>query len=473
MEVYSITRRRGEIRRLAVNEIVTAVFLMAARAKKLGYDVIFFPEAGGLPLKYIFQHGPAKEPDHQERIFSAKVTASTKSSLSKQICALLSPAECKAYLTKSQVGNFKKAMSKLPRGLKKELSKAVDLRRLECNQLHELIAQMIEIGLRVPSEARANWIRAGIIAGSSDPNSYLPENDSVRGFRVFRKRIIAYSLDHISDIVHGIRPLLNIVLSETNFAKATRLGKIYVIDEAISRGRTLNAMEIIFKAFNADVSWKIGVLYCPLNDAGHGKLDYVFSSTRIPTFSNRFDLIGNIVVESDKTFARYDIEGLLRKAEHSVFRHNRSQFLKYFKHSQSYVRHTFASYFQPGVCDIKDVLRLLHFVFVCPNQDIIKRCINLNPVKIPGIIEEASFYINMPHPLDPMPIRKRYKETMLELLRCFEKAKAGPEYASLEREFHAVRKHYEFLELRCWARRYRTMRLQIDKLLNQRTYDYK
>ena len=37
MEIYPITHRKGEIHRLVVNEIVTAVFLMAARAKKLGW----------------------------------------------------------------------------------------------------------------------------------------------------------------------------------------------------------------------------------------------------------------------------------------------------------------------------------------------------------------------------------------------------------------------------------------------------
>ena len=469
MEVYPITRRKGEIHRLAVNEIVTAVFLMAARAKKLGCSVIFFPEAGGLLLKYIFQHGPTKYLSHRERLFSAKATASTKSSLSKQICALLSPAERKARLTKGQIVNFKKATARLPRGLKKELMEAVDLRQLGRHRLCDLIERMTEIGLHIPSEDRVNWVQAGIIARSSDPNSYSPENDSVRGFRIFRKKIIAYSLDHVSDILHDIRPLLNIVLSESNFAKATRQGKIYVIDEAISRGRTLNALEIIFKAFNTDVSWKIGVLYCPLNGAGRGNLDYVFSSTRIPPFSNRFDLIGDIVVESDIAFVRYDIEGLLRRAEQSASRYDRSRFFKYFKRSQSYVRHTLSSFFQPGVFDIRDALRLLHFVFVCPNQDIIRRCINLNPVKTPGIIEETSFYINMPHPFDPMPIRKRYKETMLKVLKYFEKVKVGPEFTSLEREFRVVRKYYELLELRCWIRRYCTMRLQIDTLLNQRT----
>ena len=62
-------------------------------------------------------------------------------------------------------------------------------------------------------------------------------------------------------------------------------------------------------------------------------------------------------MESDIAFARYDIEGLLRKVEQSASGYDRSRFSKYFKRSQSYIRHTLSSYFQPGVFDIKDALR--------------------------------------------------------------------------------------------------------------------
>lgn len=469
MEIYPIVQKKWSISRIKIKDLVSAVFLMASRAENYGCGIMFFPEAGALPLRYIFERGIASRKDYAVKIFSSKVTSSTKSPLSKQICAILSPAERRQRLTRNQIADFKEAVDMLPSSSKKVLTKALDIGRLEYLNLSEIIGIINDIGLYVPSEDKSNWVKAGIIPKTHDYNNYSPESKSFEEFQNFRKKIITYSIERISDITHDTRSLFNIILSNTGFARAVHQDTIYVMDEAISRGRTLNILEIIFKAFDKNTDWKIGVLFCPVNIKSHGNVDFILSNSHTPPFSNRFDLIGNIVVESDIAFARYSTDDMLLRKKKHIKTANEKQLKEYFKCIRQFTRRTFFSLLKPNIIDEDDLVRLLHFVFVCNNMDIIKRCIDLNPVKIRGIIEEVSFYINMPHPFDPMPIRKEYKDAMLQAIGYFKKlplkSSIRREFQELKKNFYTIRKYYEANELKCWSERHHSAKSKIDSFL--------
>ena len=463
--IYPIVSRKESIQRIGVKDVVAAVFLMASKAKEAGCGVVFFPKAGGLPLKYIYKHSGISAKDPVVKIFSSKVTASSKSSLSKQICAILSPAERKRHLTKKQIDDFNKAAAKLPLVSRKKLIKSIDVGCLEQFNFCEIITKICDIGLYIPSEDRSNWVEAGIIPEAT----YLPENDSYEEFQNFRKEMIVYSLDRMPDIVHDVRPLLNIVLSRTTFAKVLCNDKVYVIDEAISRGRTLNVLEIIFKAFNKDAIWKIGVLFCPLNATGRGNVDFVLSQDNIPPFSNRFDLMGEIVVESDIAFATYNISELLSHRKKIISKPEHQRVVEYFQNIRKYIIQTCSDFLESGIINEDDLIRLLHFIFVCDNRIIIGRCIDLNPTEFPGLIEEVSFYINMPHPFDPMPIRKRYKDGIIKFLEYYQKMpskdKVKRKFQGFRKDFYFIKKHYELLELQSWLKRYQDTKSMMDSLL--------
>lgn len=467
MELYPITNKKWSIPRIALKNTVSAVFLMAARAKELGCGVIFFPEAGALPLKYIYKKGIGDKKGNNVKIFSSKITALSKSPLSKQICSLLSSFERKQRLTNNQIVDFKKAKVNLSASSKKALLKIIDINNLDKYNLAEIINRICSIGLVIPSEDKLNLIKCGIIPPT---DNYSPENNSVKEFKHFREKTINYSLEHITDISHDIRPLLNIILANTEFARTINGNKIYVMDEAVSRGRTLNTLEIVFKSFSSNVSWEIGVLFCPLRPHVGYNFDFVFSDDYIPIFSNRLDLIGNIIVESDLSFTKYEISKLLHRNKLAVSKLKEQQLKIYLRRINTFINQYFSEFLYPGVVDKNDLIRLFHFKFVCDGS-IIRKCLDLNPVDDSGLIEEISFYINLPHPFDPMPMRKKYKDIILNLLAYLDKEPLPKpitdELINLKKEFRSHRKYYEFLELESWSKRHDNTLLKLDLLIKK------
>lgn len=103
MIVYPNVPSKGSVERIEPKELVDAVFLMTSRAKEAGCKTVFFSEVGALPLKYVFQRGAIKRGSYDMDTFSSKVTAITKSPLSKQICSILTAQECNQRLTNDQV----------------------------------------------------------------------------------------------------------------------------------------------------------------------------------------------------------------------------------------------------------------------------------------------------------------------------------------------------------------------------------
>lgn len=465
MELFGAANRKIYIPRIAVNDIVAAVFLMGARAKKSGCQIIFFPEAGGLPLKHVYEKFTVKQNGKQIKIFSSKITALSKSCLSKQICGILTLNERRQYLTSGQIAAFKKAATKLPLHLKKELNKMIKLSSLKRYKLSEIIPLISEIGLYIPSEGENKLLKSGIVSEKKNLDSYAPERQSFKEFQRFRKKNIIYTIDSFSGIVHEIRSLLNIVLANTNFARTIAGNKIYVVDEAISRGRTLNTLEIVFKAFDNNIKWQIGVLYCPANVAGSGNIDFILSHEQIPPFSNRFDLIGNIIVESKMAFTSYNIEKLYLKRKQG-FIPNRIKVRRYLKSLRLYLKDNFFDFLAKEIFEIDDLIRLWHFIFVSGDLRMVKRCLDLNPSTGQGLIEEASFYLNMPNPFDPMPIRRAYKDYALNFLDYLPNL-AVKDWKKYKKNFLAIKKDYEFLELQSWVLRRRNYFREINHFINK------
>ena len=179
--------------------------------------------------------------------------------------------------------------------------------------------------------------------------------------------------------------------------------------------------------------------------------------------------MGEIVVESDIAFSSYDIAKLLPYRNKAISQLNHRQVIEYFNDIRKYVFHTFSEFLESGVLDENDLIRLIHFIFVCDEMTIIDRCIDLNPTQFPGLIEEVSFYINMPHPFDPMPIRKRYKDGIIRFLEYYKKMSLrNPiknEIQRFRKKFYSIKKYYELLELHSWLKRYQDAKSMIDSLL--------
>ena len=469
MDIYPEPDKKRFVSKITMKDMASAVLLMADRAEKEGAAVFFFPEAGALPLKHVFEKLVAGQKKSAAKIFSSKVTAAVKSPLSKQICTILKPSERRRRLSRAQAAGFRKAVAALPVRSRRELLKAIDIGQLESLSLREIIEKIGTIGLYVPSEDESNLAEAGVIPKTRRSGRYLPEDGSPKEFYDFRKRNIAYILDSLSDITHDTRDLLNIVLSETEFAREIRGNRIYVIDEAVSRGRTLNVLEIIFKSFYKDAAWKIGVLFCPLRIVGESKLDFVFSSRKVPPFSNRPDLVGQIVVESSTAFVKYSIDKLLVERENRRPKVKPKQLGSYLKNLRRFASRSFHDFLDPALVTEDDLVRLFHFKFVCQDHDILKRSLNLNPAKTSGLIEETGFYLHMPHPFDSMPIRREYKNRMLQISDKLDRLPASSplkkSFLRFKEEFRDLREYYELLELRCWSQRYHGRLAEMNKLL--------
>ena len=126
-------------------------------------------------------------------------------------------------------------------------------------------------------------------------------------------------------------------------------------------------------------------------------------------------------------------------------------------------------FLKEGLIYEDDLIRLINFIFECEDEKIIKRCLDLNPMEIDGLVEEVSFYINMPHPFDPMPVREKYKNSMIGVFKYIQKIlkenTTREEINRFRKEFHSIKRDYEKMELQCWSGRYHKMLSEIDKVL--------
>ncbi len=458
--LYSVLKREGEIKKVSLKEAVLFVKAVKKRVEAEGYKLIIFPEAGAIPLEYIFKK---INKDRKIKIFSSKITASSKAQIGKQICGFLSQKEKETKLSSLEKKDFLRETSQLESPIKKQIIYLLDQKDLLNKKRSEIIKEIAELNLVIPSEDKSYWNNLGLKLNGTDIKNKTQ-------FKKIRKKAIKKILRDIDKISHPTRNLLNLLLHDTNFSKAlTTNKKAYIIDEAISRGRTLNSIEIILRSFNKDAEWKIGCLYCPEIKKPFRKIDYIYNNIKASPFSNRLDLIGEIIIESEDSFSKYSIKSLLKdhKKVSTVIdkcRLNKSLFnIKKFISENNLIK-------KKGVLQEEDIIRLIIFKFLDDNHYIIKKCLDLNPVDCTLIIEETSFYINMPHPFNDINERNRYKKEVVYLLEIINKIKQENSgmhiYNKLKKEFFSIRKDYEYLELLCWYKRYKHVKKQLNEYIS-------
>jgi len=454
--LYPILKRCGEIKKVGLKEIVLFVKAVKKRVEMGEYNLIIFPEAGAIPLKYIFKK---INKDRKIKIFSSKITACSKAQIGKQICGFLNQKEKETKLPSLKKRAFLHEISQLESPTKEQIISLIDQKDLLNKKRSEIIKEIAELNLVIPSEDKSYWNNLGLKLNGTDIENKFQ-------FKRIRKTAIKKILRDIDKISHPTRNLLNLLLHDTNFSKAlTTNKKAYIIDDAISRGRTLNSIEIILRSFNKNAEWKIGVLYCPEIRKPLGVIDYINSNIQASPFSNRLDLIGEIIVESDESFSKYPIKNLLKSYIKSPITIDMCKVDKFLLKIKKFI-------FQNnlikdrGVLQEEDAIRLLIFEFLDKNYYLIKKCLDLNPIDCTSIIEEISFYINMPHPFNDINERNAYKKEIIDLLERINKIKQKRSniqvYNKLKQEFFSIKKDYEYSELLCWYTRYKHIKKQLN-----------
>lgn len=454
---------------LPIRSIPEAVFELSKRISD-SYTTVFFPEAGSLPLKECFNylrknHKLDKMLDKKE-VFSSKLTALSKCPLSKQIIGLLSESEGHSYITDRQVERIQRALANLSKNDLASYNKALKSNDLKSLTIAEFITRVAEIGLYIPTEDRKRWSELGITEANNDLNFSSTEPKIIEDFHKFRHQAIKTIIDNLDAIHHPARTLLNIVLEDTTFGTAVAKGNIYVIDEAISRGRTLNTIEIVFRSFYCDAMWGIGALFCPDFSESKGVIDYVYSNRLASPFSNRLDIIGNIIVESDNGFSHYNLETFPCR---SIFSADRKELRQFEAHLSAFITEFIKPDKDSDLFKI-GIKRFLMFCLAEPDSNIIQKCLDLNPCDSSGLIEEVDFYINMPHPFSPLHLRNRYKASMesaYQIITDTSNQIMVKKLSKLSKHFKEIRTAHENEVVSSWIRCYKQTHQKLYQALDK------
>lgn len=471
-----IARTTGSLALLEFATIPKKVLEIALRVSETDKTVLF-PEASALPLLYCFKYFQDNIPKLQnlkdKLIFSSKITATTKSPLSKQICGLLSEIERKSLLTDKQKVLFADATKKLSPDIQILINQSLSGRDISQITLSELALLVADTGVYIPTEDKKRWEEFGVLSAGQTLDFNADNASFVNDFHLFRNKAISAIVHSIDKIEHKTRPLLNIILSNTAFSRALQDGDVYIIDEAISRGRTLNAIELIIKSFYLSGKWKIGVLFSPDFSKRIGNIDCVLSSLKASPFSNRLDLIGEIIVESDISFNRYNIFNFKPTV---ITKSDRTDLASLEKHLESLITDKLLnlSNISEGIVSVDDIKRLIVLYFV-GGEIMVKKGLDLNPIDGPGLVEEVDFYINMPHPFLPIDQRNRYKNSMLLLLDAIVKSEDQAfrkDLKILQNKFIAAKEAYEAEKILIWQKSHKKAYNEMDRALTKLSEDY-
>lgn len=408
---------------------------------------IFFPEVGALPIR----DAMSEYQSFNRPVFSSKVTASAKCPLHKQIIGVLTESERLARLLPEERRVFLETWKRLRESGLPSRSAT----QLACKTRQEIIEVIGDVGISVPTE----------VLRESFPNQVA--------FDHFRVKQIEQVICGFPSVSHAARPLLNVVLHRTRFARALRLGCVYVVDEAISRGRTLNTLEFIFKSYCAEARWKIGVLFAPKFTCRSDFLDFVYSHSLTSPFTNRFDLIGKIVVENKIAFACYSLIGLQRRLKKPSVRDADELLGRFLEDVRLFFRRDFSDLLRVnasgGVLEELDIEKLCLFWFASRDGDLIRSCLALNPLDTSAIVEEVDFYIHLPHPFLPIVFRHTHRDQLLEVLHRIEHptAKRKASLDKLIRGFRKIRSTHEYQELKRWLSLRQNVWADVTKTLRQ------
>ncbi len=257
-------------------------------------DIVIFPDIGAFSIKKIFNLM-----NMNNNYLSYKITAISKIPLYKQIKQFLSENELNLIIDKQKSkyiieylknNNLYSIYTKKIKG------------KIPPKTLNEWLSVLSDLCLYIPIEDEEFLIKNKIINFSKN---FIGENsDQTKKFNTFRKKIPGLTIEYFKEIKHPTRDILNELLKDTEFSRLIKNKNIYIVDEAISRSRTLNTIELIIKSFNKKAKWKMGVLYSPYTGKHNTTLNYIYSNVKTPPFSNRPDLAGYIVYEGNSSMGK-------------------------------------------------------------------------------------------------------------------------------------------------------------------------
>ncbi len=238
-----------------------------------------------------------------------------------------------------------------------------------------------------------------------------------------------------------------------------------MIDDAISRGRTLNTIEVLLKTFYSNADWKIGFLYSPNVKIIKNNLINIITKKRIPICANRPDIIGLFIVEDSKKFIYinpFDNNSFQKKHNININKNN----------------HEIISFIinQLGI-EKKYVLKyknnIIQFIrYLACEKDLkkIKKCLNLTPVFTKYWIEEMNFYLNQPNPLDNIEQRSELKKILIIILNKFTtKHKDKIFLANLKRIRNHIKLNQKTYRSNCvnlWYKQHLKYQITLKKTIN-------
>ncbi len=418
-------------------DLVKAVQEMSGRAKAANCEIIYFIESGGLMLKDIFMSLKDRSGFNASGVVSSKVTALTKIPLSYQIKGLLTEEEINSKISINQIEKIREVIQVSKFNNKEDIVKLFTSDHVPEKSLGVIIDTLTMLGEVSPVIENNN-------------NTFFKDDTK---FIQTKEKLLSERIKALPNIRHDIRPILNILLENTSFAKKISGKKIYVIDEATSRGRALWSIEIILKAFCSSAVWKIGVIYSTAPVKSSEYIDYIFSSTKPPLLTNRPDVLGVIVAKDEQVgFKRNEINGLLNHLAYAEFDH-----LSYDTNLQIIHKkiESISTKFQiSSSLSTDQKLKLINFWINCNVKEHFEECLNLNLVSCTGIIEQTSFYLCAPNPFADIKERESFKKEshnfLDKLLEIYNDPEYSDEFNSIKEKLIQAKKSINLKELTDW-----------------------
>lgn len=416
-----------------IKDLIHAVQEMSERAQVTNSEIIYFIESGGLILKDIFMLMKDRYGFSDSDIVSSKITATTKIPLNYQIKDLLTEEEINSEISIDQLEKIKNIIEVNKFDNWEDVIELFTNDQILEKPLGFIIDTLTVLGEVSPKTEKNN-------------NDFLQENLK---FIQTKKELLNERIKALPNIKHDVRPILNILLENTSFAKKISGKKVYVMDEATSRGRSLWSIEIILKAFDPNATWKIGVIYSTTPIKSNEYIDYVFSSTKPPLFTNRPDILGVIVAKDERFgFKRYDIDTLINKLKNTEF-DNLSLDVVY-----KQIKDISSKLDIPYSLSVEQKLKIINFWINCKNKEHFEECLKLNLVSCSGIIEQTSFYLCAPNPFADIKERESFKEESHRFLEKILEISNDPKYSNefnvIKEKLFEARKSINLKDLTVW-----------------------
>ncbi len=398
-------------------------------------NIVLFLDVGAFSIKKIFDLIGL-----QNTHYIYKLTAISKISISKQIMQFLTEDERKKTINKN-------ISSKILKKLKDKNLYSKYIKKIKGkgapNTLEEWISVLINLELYVPIEDEDFLIKKNIF--NSSITFAGEDDDQLKRFNIYRENIVDLTIRHFNSIRHPTRDLLNKLLRNTEFAKSIRNKEVYVVDEAISRSRTLNTLEIILKSFNNKVKWKIGVLFSSYAGKNHRILDYIHSNLKTPPFSNRPDLAGYVVGEGNRGLERIYLE-----SKQSIDKNKKIILSKYNEKIINFIKSIKIENKLPN----NDLIKTMILIFISGFKKPVK-IMEFNILKGDDLIEQISFYLCQPDPYLDINKRNKYKRKINDFISELERKLNAPNinnrFRELKNEYKRFRSVFRDFELQKWS----------------------